>query len=89
MKLHERYESFASMLLPDIVKQFQETPISEFNKKRNILRMLTELYFKGLTQEYQIIFKCLAKLTLIKYQDSPGDFQSGMLVMSDYFHSKC
>ena len=49
MKLHERYESFASMLLPDIVKQFQETPISEFNKKRNILRMLTELYFKGLT----------------------------------------
>lgn len=84
MKLHERYESFASMLLPDIVKQFQETPISEFNKKRNILRMLTELYFKGLTQEYQIIFKCLAKLTLIKYQDSPGDFQSGMLVMSDY-----
>ena len=46
--------------------------------------MLTELYFKGLTQEYQIIFKCLAKLTLIKYQDSAGDFQSGMLVVSDY-----
>ena len=45
---------------------------------------MTELYFKGLTREYQVIFKCLARLTLIKYQDSPDEFQSGMLVLSDY-----
>ena len=82
--LHQRYEEFASKLIPAIVKQFGETPISEFNKKRNILRTLTELYFKGLTQEYQVIFKCLARLTLIKYQDCPDEFQSGMLVLSDY-----
>ena len=72
------------MLIPDIVKQYNETPISEFNKKRNILRTLTELYFKGLTVEYQVIFKCLAKLTLTKYAESPEDFQSAMGVLCDY-----
>lgn len=28
-------------------------------RKRNILRMMTELYFKGLFKEYKRIFKCL------------------------------
>lgn len=38
--------------MTDIEKHFKLTPISEFNKKRNILRTLTELYFKGLSDEY-------------------------------------
>ena len=52
VQVHQRYEAFAELLMTDLEKTFKLTPIVEFNKKRNILRTLTELYFKGLSDEY-------------------------------------
>ena len=60
--------------MQELEKQFKLTPITEFNKKRNILRTLTELYFKGLASEYQGIFKCLVNLILINYEETPDEF---------------
>lgn len=70
--------------MAEIEKQFKVTPISEFNKKRNVLRTLTELYFKGLTSEYQGIFKCLVNLILINYEEAEDDFQKAMHIVTDY-----
>lgn len=60
--------------MTELEKQFKLTPIIEFNKKRNVLRTLTELYFKGLSVEYQGIFKCLVNLILINFEDTPDEF---------------
>ena len=70
--------------MADLQKQFKMTPIAEFNKKRNILRTLTELYFKGLAAEYPGIFKCLVNLILINSEDTPEDFQKAMHIVTDY-----
>ena len=67
-----------------IEMQFKTTPIVELNKKRNILRTLTELYFKGLSDEYQGIFKCLLNLMLINYEGPEKDFQKAMHIVTDY-----
>ena len=72
--VHQRYEAFAELLMSELEKQFKVTAITEFNKKRNILRTLTELYFKGLAAEYQGIFKCLVNLILINYEETADDF---------------
>ena len=69
--MHVRYEEFAEELIPQIEKHYKSIPIAEFNKKRNILRYLTELYFKGLFLEYKRIFKCLQELILINHTDEP------------------
>jgi len=61
--MHQRYEEFAEQIVEAIEKKYLATPISEFHKKRHILRYLTELYFKGLFTEYKRVFSCLAKLT--------------------------
>lgn len=65
--MHQRYEGFAEELIPAIERQYREANIADFNKKRNILRYLTELYFKGLFVEYKRIFKCLNELILINF----------------------
>lgn len=82
--VHQRYESFAQGLMTELEKQFKLTPITEFNKKRNILRTLTELYFKGLASEYQGIFKCLVNIILINYEETEDEFQKAMHIVTDY-----
>lgn len=47
--------------------------MTEFNKKRNILRMLSELYLKGLFAEYKNIFSCLNELIKIN-ATTPEEF---------------
>jgi len=83
--MHQRYETFAEELIPAIEKMYRLAAISEFNKKRNILRHLTELFFKGLFTEYKRCFKCLNELIQIDFDESPEEFQHAMMVLSDYF----
>ena len=82
--LHKRYQDFAEELIPAIEKLYRTIPIAEFNKKRNILRYLTELYFKGLFIEYKRIFKCLQELIMLNYEEKPEEFLQGMMVLQDY-----
>ena len=58
--------------------------VSDFTKKRNILRMLTELYFKGIFKEYKLIFKQLNALMCLKFEDNFDEFCNAMMVLSDY-----
>ena len=52
--------------------------------------MLTELYFKGLLNEYRRIFKCLNELIKLNWQETPDEptanevFEHAMMVMIDY-----
>ena len=48
------------------------------------MRTLTELYFKGLSAEYQGIFKCLVNLILINFDDTEDEFQKAMHIVTDY-----
>jgi hypothetical protein len=82
--MHQRYESFAEHIIPAIVTQYKQTPVIEFTKKRNILRHLTELYFKGIFTEYKLVFKQLNALMSIKFEDNAEEFCNAMMVLCDY-----
>lgn len=57
--------------------------MSEFNKKRNILRLLSELYLKGLFSEYKRVFKGISYLTSIK-PENKDEFLNALMVLTDY-----
>ncbi len=57
--------------------------MSEFNKKRNILRLLSELFLKGLISEYKRIFKGINFLVQIK-PDTRDEFLNAQMVVTDY-----
>ena len=59
--------------------------MSEFNKKRNILRLMSELYLKGLFSEFKRIFKGLSYLTSITTDKE--EFQSALMVLTDYLRN--
>jgi hypothetical protein len=82
--MHQRYESFADHLIPAIETQYKLTPVCDFTKKRNILRHLTELFFKGIFTEYKLVFKQLNALMSIKYEDNSEEFCNAMMVLCDY-----
>ena len=81
--MHQRYEDFALKLIEALEKLYESEKMSEFNKKRNILRLLSELYLKGLFSEFKRIFKCLSYLTVIN-PDNFEEFQNAMMVITDY-----
>lgn len=68
--MHERYIDFAPKLTEALEKLYDQEKASEFTKKRNILRLLSELYLKGLVSEFKKIFKCLNQMTLISPESS-------------------
>jgi hypothetical protein len=70
-------------LVEQLEKAYKDASISELNKKRNILRILSELYLKGLIIEFKKIFKCLNELILIN-SDRSEDFLNAMMVITDY-----
>lgn len=84
--LHSKYEEFTPLVYPQLERQFQEASFQELNKKRNILRLLSELYLKGLIQEYKKVFHCLNCLIVRKEPNtlSEEDFLSGLMVVIDY-----
>ena len=65
--------------------------LTDPNRKRNILRMLTELYFKGLIEEYKSFFGCLNSL-IIDLRDTNVEsyeeiFLNALKVITDYFET--
>jgi len=62
--LHQRYEDFASKLAEALEKQYHELG-GEFTRKRNILRLMSELYLRGLIREFKGLFKCINQMTLV------------------------
>jgi hypothetical protein len=46
--MHHQYEEFAERLIEALEKLYENEKVTEFTKKRNILRLLSELYLKGL-----------------------------------------
>ena len=64
--------------------QYKQSAVSEFTKRRNILRHLTELFFKGIFKDYKLVFKQLNALMSIKYEENAEEFCNAMLVLSDY-----
>ena len=62
--LHARYEDFSPRLLEALEKAYFETG-SDFTRRRNLLRLMSELYLRGLCSEYKKIFKCLNQMTLV------------------------
>jgi len=57
--MHQRYEDFAPKLIESLEKLYEQEKNSEFTKKRNILRLLSELYLKGLINDFKRIFKLI------------------------------
>ena len=82
--LHQRYVEFAPKLIEDLEKLYEQEKASEFTKKRNILRLLSELYLKGLMNEFKKIFKCLNYMTLISPETHLEEFQNALMVLTDY-----
>lgn len=92
-KLHEVYEDFSHVLIQNIIKAYKEPQNTqsqhfdlnrEFNRKRYILRILTELYLKGLFQHYKDMFVCMNELILIPNADQKS-FLNAIMVLTDYF----
>jgi hypothetical protein len=63
--MHQRYEDFTPKLIEALEKLYDVEKQNEFTKKRNILRLLSELYLKGLISEYKKIFKSLNQMTMV------------------------
>ena len=84
--MHQRYEGFSDLLLHTVeANYFSVSVLSEQAKKRNILRMLTELYFRGLLREYKRIFKLLNQLIQVDCdKDGVDAFSNAMLIITDY-----
>jgi hypothetical protein len=84
--LHQRYEEFADKMIESLEKVFDaERGLGEFTKKRNIMRLLSELYLKGLFNDYRMVFRCLNYMMMI--QPTPQtmeDFKNGLMVLTDY-----
>lgn len=81
--MHQRYEEFAELLIQALEKQYQETNITDFNRRRNMIRLLSELYLKGLFADFKRSFKCLNSIILIN-PDMQEEFQNAMMVITDY-----
>ena len=81
--MHQRYEDFAPKLIEALEKLYDAERASEFTKKRNILRLLSELYLKGLLSEFKKIFKCLNQMTFIG-PENLEEFQNSLMVLTDY-----
>ena len=82
--MHQRYEDFASKLIEALEKLYEQEKMQEFTKKRNILRLLSELYLKGLFSEYKRIFKCLNTLLSINADTHFEEFSNALMVVTDY-----
>lgn len=60
VQMHRRYDDFSEQLVKDMETYFRSLQLqTEHARKRNTLRMLTELFIKGIFKEYRRIFKCL------------------------------
>ena len=55
-------------------KLYENEKVTEFTKKRNILRLLSELYLKGLFTDFRKVFKCLNHMMVISPQTHIDDF---------------
>ena len=60
--------------------------MSEFNKKRNILRLISELFLKGLISEFKRIFKCVNTLFQIA-PENKEEFLNAQMVLTDYLRN--
>lgn len=82
--MHQRYPDFAAKLVESLEKLYELEKPNEFTKKRNILRLLSELYLKGLLSEFKKVFKCLNQMTLIGPENNLEEFQNSLMVLTDY-----
>ena len=82
--MHTRYEEFAEKLIEALEKLYENEKQTEFTKKRNILRLLSELYLKGLFGDFKKVFKCLNQMINISPQSNIDDFQNALMVFTDY-----
>ena len=62
--MHRRYKDFATMLVPGLHKQFQMCTgcldeNSKAIKRRQLLKLLTELFMRGLINDISKVGKCL------------------------------
>lgn len=91
MHLHEIYEEFSGHFVLKSVAQFKadsraKSPGSlqkQFSRKRYHLKLLTELFLRGLFQHYKDIFPCLNELMVVSPEAPHFLFSAG--VVSDYF----
>jgi len=63
--MHQRYEDFAGELIDALSKEAKASSIKEMTKLRNLLRALSELYLKGLFEEYKKVFEVLTKFIAV------------------------
>jgi hypothetical protein len=84
--MHSRHEDFAEKMVEALEKVYDaERGLGEFTKKRNILRLLSELYLKGLLNDYRKVFRCLNHMMMIPpTQSTMEDFKNGLMVITDY-----
>jgi hypothetical protein len=72
--MHLRYEEFAEKLIEALEKLYENEKVTEFTKKRNILRLMSELFLKGLFNDFKKVFKCLNHMFIISPQTNFDDF---------------
>jgi len=89
--LHTVYEDFSKTVVAAVKKQYREGAqvvdgvlnIKEFSKKRYMLRLLTELFMKGIFQHYKDMFSCINDM--IFTTPSQPEFLNAIMVLTDYF----
>jgi hypothetical protein len=86
-QLHQVYSDWSRIVLNAIKKHYKggagQASGRDFNKKRYILRLLTELFLKGIFQNYKDMFPCLNDIICIV--PNQPEFLNAIMILTDYF----
>ena len=87
--MHRRYKGFHLELIPSLQKQFQ-TCIgcteegARAIKRRQLLKLMTELYLKGVINDITKIGKCLKEVIKVDRNKEREKFSYNMSLLSNY-----
>mmetsp|Transcript_42412 Transcript_42412/g.31061 ORF Transcript_42412/g.31061 Transcript_42412/m.31061 type:complete len:97 (-) Transcript_42412:606-896(-) len=82
--MHRKYDQFAPCLYSLLEKAYFDTPKGSFTKKRNLIRLASELYLKGLIKEFKKVFVFVNVLFKVTPEDALEDFQNAIQVITDF-----
>jgi len=87
--MHQRYKDFALTLIPCLHKQFQQCTgcndeTSKAMKRRQMLRLMTELYLKGVINDIVNIGKCLKEVITTDKSKEREKFACNISLLASY-----
>lgn len=87
--MHQRYKDFALALIPSLQKQFQQCvgcsdEPSKALKRRQILRLMTELFLRGVLNDITKIGKCLKEVIVTDKLKEREKFACNISLLANY-----